>query len=90
MNAMDAISYSTARANLAKTMDRVCEDHTALIITRKGESSVVMLSLDDYQALEETAYLLRNPTNARRLLQAVDELGSGGGKERSLAETPAK
>lgn len=87
---MDAISYSTARANLAKTMDRVCEDHTALIITRKGESSVVMLSLDDYQALEETAYLLRNPTNARRLLQAVDELSSGGGQERLLAETPAK
>ncbi len=87
---MDAISYSTARANLAKTMDRVCEDHTALIITRKGESSVVMLSLDDYQALEETAYLLRNPTNARRLLQAVDELSSGGGQERSLAESPTK
>lgn len=85
---MDAISYSTARANLAKTMDRVCEDHSPLIITRKGESSVVMLSLDDYQALEETAYLLRNPTNARRLLQAVDELASGGGQERSLTETP--
>lgn len=87
---MDAISYSTARANLAKTMDRVCEDHTPLIITRKGESSVVMLSLDDYQALEETAYLLRSPTNARRLLQAVDELASGGGHEQSLAEATAK
>lgn len=86
---MDAISYSAARANLAKTMDRVCEDHSPLIITRKGESSVVMLSLDDYQALEETAYLLRNPTNARRLLQAVDELSSGGGTEQSLADAPA-
>jgi antitoxin YefM len=83
---MDAISYSTARATLAKTMDRVCEDHTALIITRKGEASVVMLSLEDYQALEETAYLLRSPTNARRLLQAVDELAAGGGLERKLAE----
>ena len=48
---MDAISYSTARANLAKTMDRVCEDHTSLIITRQGQASVVMLSLEDYQAL---------------------------------------
>jgi antitoxin YefM len=84
---MDAISYSTARANLAKTMDRVCEDHTALIITRKGESSVVMLSLADYQALEETAYLLRSPANARRLLQAVDELAGGGGAERSLIDS---
>jgi len=83
---MDAISYSAARANLAKTMDRVCEDHSALIITRKGESSVVMLSLEDYQALEETAYLLRSPANARRLLQAVDELAAGGGLVRALAE----
>jgi antitoxin YefM len=86
---MDAISYSTARANLAKTMDRVCEDHTALIITRKGESSVVMLSLDDYQALEETAYLLRSPVNTRRLLQAVDELAAGGGLERQLVQAPS-
>lgn len=83
---MDAISYSTARATLAKTMDRVCEDHTTLIITRKGEASVVMLSLEDYQALEETAYLLRSPANARRLLQAVDELAAGRGLERNLAE----
>jgi antitoxin YefM len=86
LEAMDAISYSTARANLAKTMDRVCEDHTALIITRKGASSVVMLSLEDYQALEETAYLLRSPGNARRLLQAVEELAAGQGQERQLIE----
>ena len=83
---MDAISYSTARANLAKTMDRVCEDHSALIITRKGESSVVMLSLDDYQALEESAYLLRSPVNARRLLAAVDQLAAGKGVEHALDE----
>ena len=83
---MEAISYSAARANLAKTMDRVCEDHSALIITRKGEPSVVMLSLEDYQALEETAYLLRSPANARRLLQAVEELAAGGGQARALAE----
>lgn len=56
---MDAITYTAARANLASTMDRVCEDHEPLIITRNGEQSVVMFSLDDYKALEETAYLLR-------------------------------
>ncbi len=83
---MDAISYSTARANLAKTMDRVCEDHDPVIITRQGQSSVVLLSLDDYQALAETAYLLRSPTNARRLLEAVDQLSTGGGLERELSE----
>mgnify|MGYP006327283809 CR=1 FL=1 len=70
---MDAITYSSARANLARTMDRVCEDHEALIITRNGEQAVVMLSLEDYQALEETAYLLRNPANTRRLLAATAE-----------------
>ena len=50
---MDAITYSAARANLATTMDRVCNDHEALIITRNGEQSVVMLSLEDFQAHEE-------------------------------------
>lgn len=82
---MDAITYSAARANLAKTMDRVCEDHEPLIITRNGQQSVVMLSLDDYQALEETAYLLRSPANARRLLSAASQLAAGQGVERDLA-----
>ncbi len=86
---MDAISYSAARANLAKTMDRVCEDHSPLIITRQKEASVVMLSLADYQALAETAYLLRNPNNARRLLNAVEQLAAGGGQSRALVDTPA-
>ena len=83
-NLMDAITYSAARANLARTMDRVCEDHEPIIITRNGDHSVVMLSLDDFKALEETAYLLRNPGNARRLLSAVTQLAQGKGKEREL------
>ena len=83
---MDAITYSAARANLASTMDRVCNDHEALIITRNGEQSVVMLSLEDFQALEETAYLLRNPANAKRLLTAVGQLNAGKGVARPLAE----
>ena len=81
---MDAITYSAARANLATVMDRVCGDHEALIITRNGEQSVVMLSLEDYNALEETAYLLRSPANARRLIAAVAELNAGKGTEREL------
>lgn len=83
---MDAISYSSARANLASTMDRVCEDHEPLIITRSGQQSVVMLSLEDFSALEETAYLLRSPTNTRRLLSAMEQLDAGKGSERKLAE----
>lgn len=83
---MDAITYTTARANLAKTMDRVCEDHEPLIITRGGEQSVVMISLEDYNSLKETAYLLRSPRNAKRLLEAIAELESGRGIERELME----
>ncbi len=81
---MDAITYSAARANLASIMDRVCNDHETLIITRNGEQSVVMLSLEDFKSLEETAYLLRNPTNARRLLTAAGQLNAGKGVERKL------
>lgn len=83
---MDTITYSTARANLAKTMDRVCEDHEPLIITRNGEQAVVMVSLEDFKALEETAYLLRSPANAQRLLAAVSQLAAGQGQERTLTE----
>jgi antitoxin YefM len=83
---MDAITYSSARANLASTMDRVCSDHEPLIITRNGEKAVVMLSLEDYKALEETAYLLRTPANAKRLLSAAGQLNAGKGVERKLAK----
>jgi antitoxin YefM len=83
---MDAITYSHARGHLAETMEKVCDDHAPVIITRKQQRSVVMISLEDYQALAETAYLLRSPKNARRLLESIAELESGGGKERGLLE----
>lgn len=83
---MNAITYTHARSHLAQTMEQVCDDHAPVIITRKNQRSVVMISLADYQALEETAYLLRSPKNARRLLEAVAELESGGGMERELRE----
>lgn len=68
---MDTITYSTARAKLADTMDRVCDNHEPIIITRNGEQAVVMMSLDDFKAQEETSYLLRSPKNARRLLESI-------------------
>ena len=83
---MEAISYTAARANLAKTMEKVCDDHAPVIITRKNECPVVMMSLKDYQALEETAYLLRSPANARRLLDSMAELEVGKGTARELRE----
>ena len=75
---MNAVTYSQARDNLAKTMDKVCDDHSPVIITRKNHRSVVMMSLEDYEGLEETAYLLRSPKNARKLLESIAELEHGG------------
>lgn len=83
---MDSISYTSARSNLAKTMKQVCNDHAPVAITRKGAGAVVMMSMDDYQALEETAYLLRSPKNMRRLVHAMIELEEGKGKEQDLVE----
>ena len=83
---MDTITYTSVRGNLAKTMKKVCDDHSPVIITRKAAQPVVMMSLEDYQALEETAYLLRSPKNARRLLESVAELESGKGLEKELVE----
>ena len=81
---MNAITYSEARANLADTIKRVCRDRNPVIITRKREDTVVMMSLADYESLNETAYLLRTPKNARRLLDAVKQLEAGQGKEHAL------
>ena len=83
---MDTITYSTARAKLADTMDRVCDHDEAIIIRRSGQQAVVMMSLDDFKALEETSYLLRSPKNARRLLDSIASLERGNGKERQLAQ----
>jgi len=83
---MNAITYTEARSDLANTIKRVCQDHNPIIITRKRENSVVMMSLDDYESITETAYLLRSPKNARRLLDSIKELEDGHGRERTLIE----
>lgn len=83
---MDAITYTSARQNLSKTMDRVCSNHEPIIITRTGKQSVVMMSLEDYNSLEETAYLLKSPKNARRLLESIMQLENNQGTERKLSD----
>ncbi len=83
---VNAISYTAARENLAATMERVCVDHDPVIITRKRSQSVVMLSLEDYESLQETAYLLRSPVNAARLSESIAELEKGGGIIRNLED----
>jgi len=83
---MKAISYTAVRSNLSKTMESICDDHEPVIITRKSERSVVMLSLEDYEALEETAYLLRSPKNLKRLIESISRIEKGEGKVRELKD----
>ena len=81
---MQAITYTAAREKLASTMDAVCNDHSPVIITRNRDQSVVMLSLEDYESLEETAYLMRSPNNAKRLVEAIHALETGNGVSRNI------
>ena len=83
---MKTLTYTSARENLARTMQQVCDDHDTVVITRRRDQAVVMMSLEDYESLEETAYLLRSPRNAQRLRDAVDQLCAGGGTERVLPD----
>ena len=81
---MKSITYTAARENLASTINRVCEDHAAVVITRNRDQAVVMLSLAEYESLQETAYLLRSPANARRLLKSIESLERGKGMRKRL------
>lgn len=74
---MKSITYTAARENLASTINRVCEDHTPVMITRNRDQTVVMLSLAEYESLQETAHLLRSPANAKRLLKSIESLERG-------------
>ena len=83
---MDVLNYSDTRANLKEVMDRVVDDRTPVIVTRKRGEAVVMVSLADWTAMEETLHLLSSPANAGRLVEAIRQLDAGGGKERELIE----
>ena len=71
---MPTLSYTAARAHLSKTMQCVCEDHVPVIITRSNAEPIVMISLSDFEAMQETNYLMRSPNNVTRLVEAIDEI----------------
>jgi antitoxin YefM len=83
---MKTMSYSESRARYAEVLDSVVDDREEVVITRAGHEPVVIVSLEDYESLKETAYLLRSPENARRLLASIDSLESGEGIVRDLVE----
>lgn len=76
---MQAITYSEARNNLASMLDRAVDDHEPIIITRKHGRNAVLMSLEDFNAWMETEHLLKSPTNAKRLLQSLENVRKGKG-----------
>ena len=83
---MDTISYSSFRTNLAKTLNKVNDDHTPLIITRQNARPAVIMSLEDFKSYEETAYLMSSPKNAERLSQSIAEIEAGQTTQHDLIE----
>lgn len=83
---MNTISFTEACENLASTMDKVCSEHMPVMITRNDNEPVVMLSLEDFESSEESAFLLREPAVAERLLEGIRALESvrGGVREKNL------
>ncbi|WP_256794774.1 type II toxin-antitoxin system Phd/YefM family antitoxin [Terrabacter sp. Ter38] len=84
---MKTMSYTESRAHYAEVLDAVANDREEVVITRAGHEPVVIVSLDDYESLRETAYLMRSPANARRLLDAMERLEAGRGQAQDLIET---
>lgn len=80
------MSYSESRRRYAEVLDSVVDDREEIVITRSGREPAVILSLDEYQSLKETAYLMRSPANARRLLEAIDRLESDQGEVHDLVD----
>lgn len=83
---MKTMSYTESRARYAQVLDAVANDREEVVITRAGHEPVVIVSLEDYESLRETAYLMRSPANARRLLDAMERLETGRGVHRELLE----
>lgn len=83
---MKTMTYSQSRVNYAQTLNAVTDDREEVVITRAGHDDVVIVALDDYESLKETAYLLRSPENARRLLSSINRLEQGTGTVRDLVE----
>jgi antitoxin YefM len=74
---MEIVTYSETRANLKAIMDRAVNDHTPIAITRQRGKPVVMVDLDDWNAMQETMYLLSTPNNAKRLMESIADAEAG-------------
>ena len=87
---LNAVNYSEARKNLASIMDNVCDNSDVVVITRRKSRPVVIMSLDEYNSIQETGYLLRSRVNAGRLLESIEDMKKGNAVERQLIEDAAE
>ncbi|MEV0343840.1 type II toxin-antitoxin system prevent-host-death family antitoxin [Nocardia sp. NPDC050713] len=83
---MKPMSYTEARANFASVLDSATEDLEEVVVTRAGHEPAVVVALSEYQALQETAYLLGNPANARHLERSIAEHRGGIATPRELVD----
>lgn len=83
---MDTLSYSAFRTQLASVLDKVNNDHKPMMITRQNGKPAVVMSLEDFHAYEETAYLMASPKNAERLSQAIAEIEASQVIDKGLIE----
>lgn len=81
---MEVMTYTDARSSLKDVMDRVIHDRVEVVVTRKKREAVVMISLDEYNAIQETLHLQQSPENARRLQASIAQLNAGKGTEHDL------
>lgn len=81
---MNVLTYTEARASFKQTMDDVCRHHEPTVITRQRGEHVVMMSLADFNSMEETMYLLSSPANAQRLMASIAQVKAGKAKIREL------
>jgi antitoxin YefM len=83
---MEVVSYTHLRNNLTSVLDKVHENHNPVLITRQKGTPAILISLEDYNSFEETAYLMRSPENAKRINRSIEALEKGMGVVHELIE----
>ena len=83
---MDQVNYSFFRSNLSSVLDKVNNDHAPVVVTRQNAKAAVVISLEDYNAYEATAYLMASPKNANRLNRSIQEIENGKLTQHNLVE----
>ncbi len=83
---MKVVTYTDLRKNLSTVLDGVIDDHSPVLVTRQNNQTAVLISLDDFNAYEETAYLMSNPANAAHLMKSIAQAKAAKINQHELIE----